>query len=150
MISSYTFLGPAFGKTMQAERDVYADFLDEAAAVLNLPALNGAASHYRAAGGAWEALLDALLPADAPMLGEVREHIDLKTSLFVEKGATELDRIIACNERIEALKVAAETDFPLSEAEIADLRAEIKRKVDSVHEAEAEAVGALKAAIGSK
>ena len=89
---------------MQAERDVYADFLDEAAAVLNLPALNGAASHYRAAGGAWEALLGALLPADAPMLGEAREHIDLKTSLFVEKGATELDRIIACNERIEALK----------------------------------------------
>ena len=150
LISSYTFLGPAFGKTMQAERDVYADFLDEAAAVLNLPALNGAAAHYRAAGGAWEALLGALLPADAPMLGEAREHIDLKTSLFVEKGATELDRIIACNERIEALKVAAETDFPLSEAEIADLRAAIKRKVDMVHDAEAEAVGALKAAIASK
>lgn len=147
LMSSYTFLGPAFGKTMQAERDVYADFLDEAAAVLNLPSLNDAAAQYRAAGQAWEALLGALLPADLPMLSEVRDKIDLKTNLFIDKGAAELDQIIACNERIESLKVAAETDFPMSEAEIADLRDNIRRHVEKAHDAESEAVLALKAAI---
>ena len=35
LTTAYTFMGPAFGKTVQAERDVYADFIDEAAQVLN-------------------------------------------------------------------------------------------------------------------
>ena len=122
LISSYTFLGPAFGKTMQAERDVYADFLVEAAQVLGMPALENVALRYRVAGEAWQALLDALLPQDLPMLNDVRECIDRKTALFIEQGAAQLDDIIACNERIDALKVESESDFPLSEAEIADLR----------------------------
>ena len=147
LISSYTFLGPAFGKTMQAERDVYADFLVEAAQVLGMPALGNVAQRYRVAGEAWQALLDALLPQDLPLLNDVRECIDRKTALFIEHGAAQLDTIIECNEKLETLKTQSESDFPLTDAETADLRDEIRRCVKVVHEAEAEAVLALKGAI---
>ena len=147
LISSYTFLGPAFGKTRQAERDVYADFLDEAAQLLGLPALENVALRYRNAGKAWQGLLGALLPDSVPYLKDVRDNIDRKTSLFIERGAAKLDEIVACNERIEAAKTKSESDFPMTEAEIADLRDEIRRQLNAAREAEEEAVLALKEAI---
>lgn len=147
LMSSYTFLGPAFGKTMCAERDVYADFLDESAQVLEATTLNDAAAKYREAGAAWQSLLNSLLPAGAPLLGDARELIDRKTNLFIESGAAHLDEIIACNAQLEALKTGAEDAFPLNEAAIADLRADIRDKVLKARDAEEAAVMALKAAI---
>lgn len=147
LISSYSFLGPAFGKTMGAERDVYADFLDEAAQVLDSSPLSDVAAKYRESAAAWEGLLNSLLPADLPMLGVARELIDRKTARFIESGAAHLDEIIACYQQQEALKAEAESDFPLSEGEISDLRADIRDKVLKAREAEEAAVMALKAAI---
>ena len=63
---------------MQAERDVYAGFLVEAAQVLGMPALENVALRYRVAGEAWQALLNALLPQNVPLLNDVRECIDRK------------------------------------------------------------------------
>ena len=145
--SAYTFLGPAFGKTVQADRDSYANFLRQAADVLNEKQLREVAALYDQAGNAWQRLLDCLLPADAALLGEARAAIDRRTELFIESGAAQLDEIIACRERLEGLKTASESDFPLSEAEIADLRADIRDRVLSVQAAEEAAVMALKAAI---
>ena len=88
-----------------------------------------------------------MLPDDVQILSEARNCIDLKTDLFINEGAAQLEKIIECNNRIEALKVESETDFPMNEADIADLRAEIRRQVEKVHDAEEEAVMALKAAI---
>ncbi len=147
LTSAYTFLGPAFGKTAQAERDVYADFLDEGAQVLGDSQLKAAAEAYRAAGRAWEGLHKSLLPEELPMLDEARGAIDRKTDLFIESGAEHLDEIIACRDRLEALKTQAETDFPLVDGEIADLRAEIRENVLNAHEAEEAAAQALKAAV---
>jgi len=147
LISSYTFLGPAFGKTMGAERDVYADFLDEAAAALEAQALTDVAALYRESAAAWKRLLDSLLPKDAPMLNETRALVDRKTGLFIESGAAQLDEISACYQRLEALKTEAESDFPLSASEIAELRASIRGQVLQVREAEEAAILALKAAM---
>ncbi len=146
LISSYSFLGPSFGKTRAAERDVYADFLEEAALAMEKPALSEVATLYRAAGDAWSELLDLLLPAEVPMLNQTRELIDRKTTLFIESGAAHLEEIIACRERLEALKTEAENDFPLSDDEINDLRETICQQVNQVHDAEEAAVMALKAA----
>ncbi len=147
LISSYTFLGPAFGKTMGAERDVYADFLEEAAQALDMSALTDVAAQYRESAAAWKGLLNSLLPSGAPLLGEAREAIDRKTALFIESGAAKLDEIISCNQGLEALKTGADDDFPLSEAEIADLRANIRSCALQVHDAEEAAVLALKDAV---
>lgn len=147
LTSAYTFLGPAFGKTVQAERDVYADFLDEAAQVLETAAFNDVAAQYRVAGHAWQQLLDSLLPQSAPMLGEAREAIDRRTALFIESGAARLDEIIAQRDRLAALMSASESDFPLDDGEVADLRADLRDQVLNAREAEEAAVMALKAAI---
>lgn len=147
LMSSYTFLGPAFGKTMQAERDVYADFLEEAAQVLQISALDNAAIRYRIAGEAWQNLLRALLPDDVPMLKQARETIDRKARLFIESGAAALPEMLDCSHRLDRLKQAAEADFPMTAADISDLRGEIARHIENVHQAEAEAARALKAAI---
>lgn len=144
LMSSYTFLGPAFGKTMKAERDVYANFLDEAAMILEKPELENVAVRYRLAGDAWDGLLCALLPEDVPLLKKAREYIDIKTEYFIEKGTDGLDMMIDSTEKLEALKVEAETDFPMSEAEINDLRDELYRHVTHVDEAEEDAIMALK------
>ncbi len=147
LISSYIFLGPAFGKTVQAERDVYADFLHEAAKVLDDPALENVALRYRMAGDAWQGLRNALLPDDVPILKDVREAIDGKNDLFMNSGAAHLDKMIEFNNKLEALKVESESDFSMTDAEIADLRDEIRQQVMNVHETEAAAVMALKATL---
>ena len=147
LTTAYTFLGPAFGKTVKAERDVYADFLDEAAQVLDSGAFNDVADQYRVAGEAWAALRDSLLPLDAPMLGDARAAIDRRTDLFLDSGAAHLDEIIACRDRLESLKTESESDFPLGDVEIADLRSDIRDNVLQVREAEEAAVMALKSAI---
>ncbi len=147
LISAYTFLSPAFGKTMQAERDVYAEFLDEAAKVLNNPALENVAVRYRLAAKAWDGLLCALLPEVVPLFKETKLMIDIKAEEFIEKGATSRDDLGKYEKKLTELKKQAETDFPLNAAEIADLRDEIRRHVLLVHDTEAEAVMALKTAI---
>ena len=81
------------------------------------------------------------------MLSEARDAIDRKTDLFIESGAAQLDEIIAQRDRLESLKTESESDFPLSGAEIADLRTDIRDQVLRAREAEEAAVTALKAAI---
>ena len=147
LTSAYTFLGPAFGKTVQAERDVYADFLDEAAQVLDDARLSAAAQAYRDAGAAWQALHESLLPAGVAMLDAARHAIDAKTKLFIESGAERLDEIIAHNQRLDELKSNAEADFPMNAGEIAELRAEIRSHVLRAREGEAAALEALRASL---
>lgn len=147
LVSAYTFLGPNFGKTMQAERDDYAAFLDEAETVLENPELANVAARYRMAGKAWHGLLVALLPEDVPMLKQARELLDMKHDLFVEQGSAATEAMLKHERALDALKEQAEADFPLSEADIADLRQEIRRHVLRVHDAEEEAVLALRIAM---
>jgi len=145
LMSSYYFLSPAFGKTMQAERDTYANFLDEAAQLLGKSELENVATRYRIAGKAWDGLLCSFLPEDVPMLQEARTAIDMKWELLLEKGDAEIEQMQAMEAKQDALKVQAETDFPLNDSEIAELRAEIRRHVLNVLDLETEAVMALKA-----
>lgn len=147
LTTAFYFAGPGFGKTMQAERDTYADFLLEAAAILDNSALENVAARYRMAGKAWNGLLCALLPEDVELLKQARYLIEHKHELFVEKGAAVSDTLRKLEEALTALKDEADVDFPMTEAEIADLRAEIRRHVLLVHDAEEEAVLALKAAM---
>jgi hypothetical protein len=149
LISSYTFLSPVFGKTQQAERDTYADFLDEASVILNKPELENVAVRYRMAGKAWDGLICALLPENVPMLKKAREYLDIKTELLLEKGSSAVDDMLHQEKQLDALKTEAQTDFPMTTTEIADLRAEIRRHVVLVHDAEREAVLALKLAMKS-
>ena len=66
---------------------MYADFLDEAAAILQKPALSEAANQFRGSEAAWAALAEMILPDDVPILSEAKTLIDQKQELFSEHGA---------------------------------------------------------------
>ena len=75
LTSAYNFAF-LFGKddTLDAERSHYAAFLDEAAAILNRPALIDAADEFRRAAEAWRALGSVLLPDSGRATRQRRER----------------------------------------------------------------------------
>lgn len=130
-----------------ADRDVYADFLDEAAMILNKPDLRTAAARFRTAAVAWRALAAALLPDDVPLLKETRDLKLRKRRLFIERGGEALDDIRAINTRLDELKRSAAETFPLSEAEVRDWREKLAQRVLTIRDQERAAVEMMQAAM---
>jgi hypothetical protein len=136
-----------FGIDGHAERDVYADFLVEAAIILNRPALTEAAGRFQEAAAAWDGLSAALLPESVPPLAETRALLDHRHRLFMDRGSASLDDIRAADERLAAQRAAVVADFPLDEPGVVALREAIAAQVMKVHDVEAEAVTAMQAAM---
>jgi hypothetical protein len=72
LLSAWEGIEPA-GMTGGHLRDLYADFLDEAAALLGRPALAGAAATFREAGRCWHEVAEVALPSDVPAYARLRE-----------------------------------------------------------------------------
>ena len=136
-----------FGKDDPAERNVYADFLDEAATILNKPGLREAAEHFRMSSRAWESLSLALLPDDVPLLKETRTLMLQRRDLFLNQGNAALDEIKRIDRRLEELRRSASEDFPLSQDAVVAMRQRIAANVMHVHDVEQDAVVALQQAI---
>lgn len=130
-----------------ADRGKFADFLEEAAVILNRPTLAEVAVQFRTAAAAWRALGLALLPDEVEPFGECRRLMDRSSQLFFEEGAgaTEERRQIAAQQ--EAILAAMETDFPLEAAAVQAMREAIAEQVLAIRDIEAGAVDDLKAAM---
>lgn len=136
-----------FGKVGCAERDVYADFLDEASLILDRPALQTAAAEFRRSAVAWEALSQALLPANMPLLGEMA-HIQLaQRDLLLNQGSAATDEIRQLKTREKALLVQAESQFPLGEQEVEEFQAGLAERVLQIQAVEETAVSHLRQAM---
>jgi len=148
LTSAYNFAF-LFGKGSEqdAERGMYADFLDEAALLLNLPALNGAAEQFRAAAATWQQLPAFLLPDDIQPFAESRELMLRKHTLFLERGGAALEEIQTINGRLDEIREAVSADFPLMQAEVEAFRERLAEQILAIHDAEATAVQALQDAI---
>ena len=130
-----------------ADRGLYADFLEEAAQILKKPALNESAEKFRASRALWLELADAMLPDDVPLLGESRKLIQRKHDLFVTKGDAALPEIRQIHDRHRELLKKSETDFPLSDDQAAELRANLREGILKISAAEKQAVDLLQSAI---
>jgi Butirosin biosynthesis protein H, N-terminal len=130
-----------------ADRGLYADFLMEAAQILKHPALKDAAEEFRDSYKLWLALADALLPDDVPLLGESKKLIQKKHDLFIDKGGTALPEIKQINARLNELLSESESNFPLSNVEAADLRANVRDILLKIKAVEEQAVDLLQRAI---
>jgi hypothetical protein len=128
-----------------ADRRVFADFLDEAALILGKPGLKAAGERFRAAADQWHALALAALPDEAPLLKEARELMLHRRALFAEGGESVLAERTAIRERLEALREAVATEFPLSEAEVGALQLRLSEQVVEISQIEREAVKAMTA-----
>jgi hypothetical protein len=136
-----------WGSADGAERGLYADFLDEVASILKKPALKDAAERFRESHQLWLTFGDALLPDDIPMLGESKKLIQKKHNLFINKGNDALPEIRKSNARLRELLKKSEKDFPLSQAEAVDFRANLRDILLKISEVEQKAVDLLQSAV---
>jgi hypothetical protein len=136
-----------FGQRGAADRVQYADFLDEAAVLLNRPALTDVGQKFRASGQAWEALNLALLPDEVEPLRQARELMTRQNQLFIDSGQAILDEQQAINEQLQEIKQEVSADFPLDEAGIQQLRENPADKVMTIHDIENEAIMDLQEAM---
>jgi hypothetical protein len=148
LTSAYNFAF-LFGKGtgQDAERGMYADFLQEAALLLDLPDLNEAAAQFRAAAAAWHLLPGYLLPDDIQPFAESRELMLRKHTLFLERGGAALEEIQAINNRLDEIREAMTSDFPLTQEEVVAFRERLAGHILAIHDAEATAVQTLQDAI---
>ena len=148
-LTSATYFAFLFGKGTEqdAERGLYATFLEEAAALLRRPALQEAAERFRASGDAWRRLPAALLPDEVALFGEARELLVRRHCLFLEEGGAALPAMQEVDSRLAAIRAAMDDDFPLSPAQVVAHREAIAAQLDAIYEAERAAVEALQAAM---
>ncbi len=149
LTSAYNFAF-LFGKggDQDAERGMYADFLDEAALLLAIPALKTAAAQFRAAAAAWQKLPAALLPDEIEPFGESRRLMLQKHLLFLDRGGAALEEIQTINARLGEIHDGMNRDFPLTQAEVESFRERLAEQILAIHDAEATAVKALQDALG--
>ena len=133
-----------FGKEGYAERDRYADFLDEAAVLLEKPLLREAAAQFRRSAQAWDELSQILLADSVPVWAEARERMLCNQRLFLEQGNAALAEGKANAERLLEIRRQMETDFPLTDAEVTAYRARIAEHVLRVRDIEEPAIAMMK------
>ncbi len=129
-------------------RHIYADFLDEAAALMNKPGLGEISGMFRDSARRWGALTRAVLPDSAPMLKEARELLCREYELFVNTGAAQSRAERHTVEaRLNELKVQASQQFPLSDDESETLRQEMAEHIRGILAVEQEAFAALRSQV---
>ncbi|HEX9840216.1 MAG TPA: BtrH N-terminal domain-containing protein [Anaerolineales bacterium] len=136
-----------WGAADGAERGLYADFLLEAAQILKKPALKASAEKFRESYQLWLTFADALLPDDVLLLGESKKLIRKKQDLFINEGESALPEIKKINARLNELLSQSETDFPLSNAQAANLRTNLRDILLEIRAVEQQAVNLLQSAI---
>jgi hypothetical protein len=129
------------------ERGRYADFLDEAATLLNKPGLKDAAKIFRESHAAWKKLGQLALPDDVSLFKDARDLLDRQYSLFVEQGSAATDEILAAKKRFADLRKLAIKDFPLNSAEVITFRERLATHVLAIRDIEARGVEAMQSAL---
>ncbi len=135
-----------WGSSNGAERGVYADFLDEAAIILNKPALKSAGEVFRQSAVAWNELATTILPDDIPLLKETRE-LKLRKQAAFREGLSTLDERKAINTRLKVLKDEAASDFPMNDTEYKAFREMLREHVLNIYTIEKAAVDAMQEAV---
>jgi hypothetical protein len=128
-------------------RGLYADFLEEAADVLKLKALNDVAGRYRALAKQWSRFARACLPDDVAPLKETRELIDRYVKALYDKGegaGPDLQKLLEALRTVRKQRV--EEKFPLDEAGARQMLAGLQKQLLEIADGETGAIEALGAA----
>jgi hypothetical protein len=137
-----------FGQVGVADRENYVSFLDEAAVLLDRPALKEVGQKFRESAKAWEAVNLALLPDEVEPLRQTREQMLEQRGLFVSGGQATLAERRAIAKQLDELKRRVSADFPLDEAGVQQLKEKLADKVMTIHDIEYEAIMMLQEAMG--
>lgn len=136
------------GRAQDAERGMYADFLDEASVILERPGLKEAAEQFRGSAKLWRGLGEALLPDDVPVFKKTREMMVSKHRNFIETGKGEGKDGMKTDKELETIRTKMETDFPWDAAQVTAYREGMREQFEGVYRAEKQAVETLQGAMG--
>lgn len=123
-------------------RPIFAEFLKEAADVLDDMDLRILATRYATLGQLWSDLANAALPEGVPAFKKARKLITQRKALLA-KGA-KAEEVGAVWEELGALRKEAKECFPLSAEQSAALRQDLQQRVFNLYEVE----GAAHASMG--
>jgi hypothetical protein len=126
-------------------RPMYARFLREAGEGLGWAELDEVAARYEALGRDWSALAAAALPSGVPALRESAESIARREDLFLQRGPAAIDELRTIWARLAAIESSMADQFPLSDAEVDALLADLQRRVRAIEADERAAARALRA-----
>ena len=136
-----------FGTGGFGARARYADFLEEAAVILTNEGLRVAASEFRAAREGWAALYETLFSASIEPLHQARQLIDERERLFREQGNASMAARRAIEEKLSALRAAADETLAFAEAEEREWREGMREAVLALQTRETNAFDSLQAAM---
>lgn len=128
-------------------RELYADFLDEAALVLNHKELKNTAALYRGLHIQWAALAQAALPDSIDEFKTTKDLLDHRASIRLERGSEGLDAITPLNDALHKLKGELNPSFPLSESETTQLFSNLQSHLEGIYDGEKDALESLKAMV---
>jgi hypothetical protein len=141
--SVYTQIEDA-GNGGGASRPTYAAFLEEAAVVMDKPALVEVAEQFQMAGEKWTELAVAALPEDVEALRETRDLILRRGQIFRAMGQAALLEMDQIAVRLNELRDEVGQSFPLSDDDGDGLLSDLQAGIHRIHQAEEAAVKALK------
>ncbi len=123
-------------------RNMYADFLDEAAPIINKSALKEASKAYRQTAKLWQTFAESAMP-DNPF-NETRTLLTQRYSLLKRN---QLDEVRIVSEKLERLMGEMNREFPLDDASANVLFTDMQTKLTAVYDAEVTALETLKQSI---
>ena len=134
LLSAYEGIEPV-GPDGGHLRGLYADFLDEAAELLDDAQLTRAATAWRAAGERWHALAEVVLPP-----GRLRELLVEVHAAVVERGDEGAGEAAAAASELWRTRARLD-ETPRDDASIPALFAEMAELLEAIYEAETAAAG---------
>jgi len=129
-------------------RRLYAEFLDEAAGLLDAPALGKAAATYREAATRWHELAEVAMPAGREPFAEARRRT-VRLQELVERGDAAKAEAAAAAAALWALRDRWRPQFPGGDAEVEALLAGLAAAVTAAADAEEAALATLAGALAS-
>jgi Domain of unknown function (DUF4872)/Butirosin biosynthesis protein H, N-terminal len=146
LVSVTEAIDGGIGSTGGHLRGLYADFLTEAAALLDDGRLDDAAARWRDAADLWDDLSDAVVPPDLPD-GLDAIEADEAVHAAVMEGEAGRDAAAQASERLWAISDRHAGSFPLTDERRDEHFADLARRVRAIHEAEIVAREALPASV---
>ena len=123
-------------------RGLFADGLDDAAVLLEEPALTGEAQRWREIADRWHALADTALPDDVPAIARLRKLTAAITAAVAEGDAAAADRAAAADE-LWALRAEHADTPPLTPDEVVGVLGAMSQQIAGIVDAESAAVRQL-------
>lgn len=144
LLSVWEGVEPA-GMTGGNLRPLFAEFLTQAAALLDAPDLAEQAATWRRAAELWHALGESALPADNPVTARLRE-LTATMSSAVSHGDDGAAERAETAEQLWRLRHEHTKTPPFDDAAITDLLAAMSGILSEIHETEAKAITELRTA----